>query len=394
MKIRTGHLTFRIVLPICIFAAIITSAAIYISMGALRADIKISQSEQLGTIIDERSEHIETYLDEITAFTKITASDEFISGCLSENGHAANTCNSNELSIYLLKNKFPLIDNLIEIYLLDSKGTLIASSFLNTQLGVDQSKSEEFLNGRSIPYISEPYLNSSNSNETDINVSAPITNNTKIVGVAVSRFRFNKISDIVTNPNGLGDSGESYLINKDGQRLTAGRFTSQSLFERVSNPNTMTCLADLKKYGESTEGVESHNEEQARFKNSSGNIIIGGHGYVKSQRWCYLVEMMENEVTKPVDDLGWVYTLTGVGVMLAVTGFAFWISKRITRTLKELLRMAQHIEAGNYEPSSETLPNNEVGQMASVLEQIDKKLKTAKSPKKRDDTPTATPWSD
>ncbi|MFA6552923.1 MAG: cache and HAMP domain-containing protein [Patescibacteria group bacterium] len=363
-------------------------------MGALRADIKISQSEHLGTIINERSEHIETYLDEIKSFTKLTASDEFISGCLSENGHATSPCVKNELSMYLLKNKFPLIDNLIEIYLLDSKGTLIASSFLNTALGGDLSKSQEFLNGRSIPYISAAYLNSSNANEADINVAVPVINNTKIVGVAVSRFRFNKISDIVTDPTALGNTGESYLINKDGQRLTAGRFSNQALLERISNPNTLTCLADIKKYGGDSDAVESHNEEQARYKSPSGDVIIGGHGYVKSQQWCFLVEMMENEVTEPVDNLGWVYALTGLGVMGAVTGFAFFLSGRISRTMKELLRMAQHIESGNYESSSDTLPNNEVGQMASVLEQIDKKLKAAKAPKKHDDTPTATPWSD
>ncbi|MFH1207814.1 MAG: cache and HAMP domain-containing protein [Patescibacteria group bacterium] len=363
-------------------------------MGALRADIKISQSKQLGVIINERSEHIETYLSEIKNFTKLTASDEYISGCLSENGHAANPCSNNELSIYLLKNKFSLIDNLIEIYILDSNGTLIASSFLNTSLGGDLSKSEEFLNGRSLPYIPGAYLNSTNASEVDINVAVPITNNTKVIGVAVSRFRLNKISDIVTDSRALGETGESYLINKEGQRLTTGRFTNQALFERVSNPNTTNCSADLKKYSTGTNDVESHDEKLTRFKNSNNNIIIGGYGYVESQQWCFLVEMMEDEVTKPVDDLGWVYVFTGLGVMGAVTGFAFWMSSRITRTMKELLLMAQHIEAGHYEPTTETLPNNEVGQMASVLEQIDKKLKTAKSPKKHEDSPTATPWSD
>ncbi|MFA5052190.1 MAG: cache domain-containing protein [Patescibacteria group bacterium] len=390
MKFKSGHVKYRIVLSICIFGVIITTAAIYISTAIERTNIRLSLSQHLDTIINERTSHIETYLDGIKGYAKDTAADQRIADCLMPDTSTASACTPDELSVYLLKNKFPLINNLVEVYILDAAGIEKASSFLNTKLGNDLSNSREYLDAKQIPYISDIYISSA-SGEPMINAAAPIFKNAKFAGVLVSRFRTTAIDSIVNNPESLGQTGEAYLVNRDGNRLTPSRFSNQNVLEKINNQNVTNCTTDIKKYGQGANDIAEHTELQTRFINTDGNMIIGDHGYVTSRKWCFLVEMTEKEVTKPIDSLNWINIVVGIITISAITGFAFWISNRVSRTIKELLHIAHEIEGGRHEPTQDAYPNNEVGQMVATLDRIGKKLNDKKDGKNNTETPT--PWT-
>lgn len=390
MNFRASHVRYRIIIPICIFGALITAAAIYISSSVERTNLRLSLAQHLDTVISERTSHIETYVSAIRGYTKDSAADQTIANCLTATGETSAGCTSENLSVYLLKNKFPLISNLVEVYVLDASGMEKASSFLNTKLGTDLSKSEEFVNAQQLPYVSDVYL-SATSDEPMINVAAPIMSNAKFVGVFVSRFKTTAIDTIVNNPESLGQTGNAYLVDSTGSRLTPSRFSNQNVLDKINNDNVATCIGDINKYGQGVGDIAEHTEQVSRFRNADNVVVIGDHGYVASQKWCFLVEMTENEVLEPVDALNWINIVVGLATMAIITIFAFWLSGRVSRTLKELLHIAHEIEGGRYDPTQDTYPNNEVGQMVATLDRIGKKLNDKRGGNGKSETPT--PWS-
>ena len=113
---------------------------------------------------------------------------------------------------------------------LNKEGTVIASNYEDT--GIDKSTHEIFLKGKEGTFISDLHL-SSFTHKYVLSISAPILLNNQFAGVLVINFDVDKeLFKITTDCAGLGESGEIYLVNKDGYMISPSRFIDEVVLKR------------------------------------------------------------------------------------------------------------------------------------------------------------------
>jgi len=113
---------------------------------------------------------------------------------------------------------------------LDKEGIIIASSREGT--GIDKSTLEIFLKGREGVFIGDLHL-SLFTNKYVLSMSAPILLNKQFAGVLVINFdAYEELFKITTDRTGLGETGEVYLVNKDGYMITPSRFIDEVLLKQ------------------------------------------------------------------------------------------------------------------------------------------------------------------
>lgn len=121
-----------------------------------------------------------------------------------------------------------------EIYLLNPDGIIIAQQNASNwdyghAIGEDQSGKEYLLycteNAQVEDYSFISDLRVAGSGEyLQVTVAVPVLNQSTFVGVIVGYLRWESIFEILQNTEGLGDTGESYLVNTDLEWMSISKY--------------------------------------------------------------------------------------------------------------------------------------------------------------------------
>lgn len=194
------------------------------------------------------------------------------------------------------------------------------------------------------------------TNKPEMYIGAPIFDKNKhIIGMIVLEISVDAINAIMfeNNPhNGLGKTGESYLVGDDYLMRSNSRFHKNTLL------NTSV----------KTQAVEN------AFKNNSGTGIINDYrkidvlsAYIRLNipdiNWCILAEIDFKEATIPVYNLR--NNTIFISVLLTMILFisAFVISKRITLPIIKLKNAAIKIGKGEFNEQLTVYSNDEIGSL-------------------------------
>lgn len=113
------------------------------------------------------------------------------------------------------------------------------------------------------------------------------------------------INNIVLDKTGIKDTGEVYLINKDGYAITPLLFKEDTFLKfKVDSINSRNCLEGLKHFKLREEGEQEHAHEGEHigheavevFLGYRGEKVIGTHVYIPEMDWCLLAEIDESQV--------------------------------------------------------------------------------------------------
>lgn len=186
-----------------------------------------------------------------------------------------------------------------------------------------------------------------------------------IIGVLAMQISPELVTNIVDSRQGMGDTGESYLIG-------------------IVN-NTYEVRSNLKTIGQGKFSVGYVHDTVLNYWRDANNAgIPGGHGtYVDSAKnkvlvtynklklhnldWMLISKVDEYEVTEPIRNG---YRTTGIvsAVLLALICFFSWIlSRTLTRPLIEDMRFAQAISNGELNTSLNMDQKDEFGDLARAL---------------------------
>jgi len=197
-----------------------------------------------------------------------------------------------ELSNEELKKIRDITNEFYEVFIINPNGKIIASSD-ESKIGIDRSNDSLFIFGRNGTYIKDAYTSDiTGKNSIAISTSQGVGN------VLVARIETTKFDKITTDRTGLGESGETYLINNEGYAITPlVSITDTFLKWKVESVGARTCLEDLNKYYfENEQILENHTEAAQIYLDYSGKKVIGTHSYVQSMKWCLITEIDEEEI--------------------------------------------------------------------------------------------------
>ncbi len=189
-------------------------------------------------------------------------------------------------------------------------------------------------------------------------ISRAIEADGEVVGVLVLQMPIGRLNSIMNNSEGMGETGETYVVGKDGLMRTDSRFSKEStiLKTRVQGENI-----------------------SAAINGQSGMVVVDRNGievqsaYVPftflSTKWAILAEINVSEMDKPVTEMGLIMISIGVifAILMAVVGFLF--ARTITRPIYGMVAAMSDLADGNDEKEVPYRDNkDEIGDMASAVE--------------------------
>jgi len=161
------------------------------------------------------------------------------------------------------------------------------------------------------------------------------------------------IDPIMTDLIGLGQTGETYLVNKDGQMISPSRFFSRAdIFTK-----------NLKTYGvrQALEGKAG----TAIYENYTEKKVMGAFLWLPSYEWGMLAEMTLDETLWPLKWIKTVALATGALVMLICAVLAYLTSKRVVRPIVDMAYASRRMAEGELEQRVAFSSEDEVGILAT-----------------------------
>jgi signal transduction histidine kinase len=189
-------------------------------------------------------------------------------------------------------------------------------------------------------------------------------------GTLMAVIPVSSINDIMyeDNPhNGLGRSGEAYLVGSDYLMRSTSRFKDNSvLSEEVNTPGVKRALN-----GKTGTDI---------FQDYRGIEVLSSYSNlsVRGIEWAVLAEIDFHEAMIPINNLRNKILFIGVGIGILVFVLAWFLSGWLSKPLVRLNRAASSIAEGKHPPQLAIKSKDEIGELTSSFNHMAAKIEEQK----------------
>ncbi len=326
----------------------------------------------LEAIAQSRVYHIESFLNNEIERLKLISSRTQLRLSLDSYNKEGKIEDKAKMNKILLDAKSSISD-FKDIFIINLDGKVIVSTDENIE-NIDYSSGEFFIKGKKGDNLF--FLLDENDNPV-IYLSGPLILEDRVLGVAVIVDRnINRMYHITKYSTGLGETGEIYLINKEGYMITPPRFVNNTFFkQKVDTLNSRNCFLHAVLPEES---IKEHHKPRI-LKNYKGIEVLGTYKYIPEMQWCLLAEINSEEAFNPVSKVKGI--IISIFIFLVILGIilSFIVSKTITKLIFELRDAAEKISKGSLNIKIKSKSKDEIGQLANSFNKMTLELKKSKA---------------
>ncbi len=164
--------------------------------------------------------------------------------------------------------------------------------------------------------------------------------------------------------NGLGKTGEAYVVGRDKIMKTSSRFRSNSI-----NKLEVKTTAVEKAFDNVTGTGQYHDYRDMVVLGSYGKINIPGLD------WVILVEIDLEEAMIPIYTLRNSIIILSLLISLIIFGIVYFISLRVTAPIIKLKHAAESISQGKFDVNLVNTSTDEIGDLTRAFNQMASKIK-------------------
>ena len=258
------------------------------------------------------------------------------------------------------------------IRILNKDGIVVLSS--HEDVGNDNSNKNIFIKAKQGTYFGDVHISQFTGNLV-ISVATPVFVNEEFLGVLIVNFDAKEeLFKITTNRVGLGETGEIYLLNREGYMITPSRFVDDVVLkQKVDIDHTKSRV-----YVSPDLLLEKIQVNVGEYKNYIGAGVYRIHTYIFCVDWVLVVDINKEEIFAPVLKLTNSLLLILLILLLSGVIVAFIISRTITKPLLKLHHGAQEIEKGNLDYKVWTKTKDEIGQLSQAFDKMTGELKMSR----------------
>lgn len=187
----------------------------------------------------------------------------------------------------------PFLDiyrELLKVSILDIDGTVVYST---DESDIDSHENEVIAILKSDEIFFEDIHWSKGFGVLDLDLGLPITDESNhVVGGVIIDAGVEELFDITTEREGLGGTGEIYIVNRDLTLITPSRFLEGEggvLQQIVDTQNVRNCFSMVKT------GTHMDHSEITYTPDYRGEDIVGTHDAIPELGWCILIEIDKSE---------------------------------------------------------------------------------------------------
>jgi methyl-accepting chemotaxis protein len=277
---------------------------------------------------------------------------------------------------------------------LDYATSLVNGPYAQTRLG-EAFRAAVKLDKPGLVALSEfgEYLPSYNDQASFL--ATPIFDGARKVGVFIVQVPIDKINSIMTHErkwrdNGLGESGETYLVSADGTPRSVSRFAVEDIdaFAKTALaaglPQTAVNTMIAKKTTIGLLPVKTEGAQNALANKTGTGIypdyrkqrVFGAYAPldVLGLKWSILAEIDEEEALRPVASLRQKVLLWSGGIAAALLALGLWIAftllRAVTRPLGIIQATVTQVAGGDYAARTGITTRDEFGSLGGAFDNL------------------------
>jgi len=242
-----------------------------------------------------------------------------------------------------------------DIMLVSAEGKIMLTcSGHKKEIGLDISEETYFKTGMGKTHFTDLFYNKF-AEKNLIYVITPCRDlQEKFIGCVIVEMDMDRIYDMLSDREGLGESGETYLVNKEKLMVSESRFARDAILKtRVDTFGVNEGLL-----GRS--GVAVYND----YRNFP---VIGSWHPVQYTNWMLLAEIDQKEAFMPlrVNRLNQIILISATAVM--VIFIAVFSALATVKPVRELIAVARHIGEGKLDQEVKIQCHDEIGVLINMF---------------------------
>jgi tubulin-specific chaperone A len=196
-----------------------------------------------------------------------------------------------------------------------------------------------------------------------------------VAGVIAARVSGEFINQIMPSRQGLGDSGESYLLRwLDGQK----KFEMRSDIKTMGNGLYVIGYTLPRIPGYWHDAVTSgFNGGGGTYQDSAGTTVLVAFNTldVLGTNWILISKIDKGEILRPIWTFLLIICITGAVLALMIAPGAYGLAKGISQPLEEGVSFAEAISAGDLKARLDLRQKDELGMLAKALNGMARNLR-------------------
>jgi signal transduction histidine kinase len=359
-------------LCISLIPIIVISVVYYYSA---RRELKQQIVEKMIAIAESKALHVNAFLNAIEGRCIDFSSDGYIRnelGKIKLNGSIDQDSIVN-LSKHIRDRKMPLDPDIVAITILDSAGT-VAASTVESVIGEDFSDHEEFVyivgKNKKEVFTHHPHFQEYLSHNT-MEVAAPITSmeSGQTIGIIINAYNQELINKITSNRKGMGNSGEIVIGMKNGDNIQFINSLKYALDGAIP----------LKIYLDEDAAMPMRLALDGKYGTVIGHdyrdiYVIAAYQHIPSMEWGLVAKMDRKEAFEPLTLLSTIALVLG-GISSAVAiGVCFLFSVSSSRSINELTDATEKLANEDLNYRIKVDRNDELGVLANSFNDMAQKL--------------------
>lgn len=250
-------------------------------------------------------------------------------------------------------------NDLENVQIVNKDGKLLFA-LINSKNKKDFESDQIFQRGMVEPYT---LITTDSNGDRELVVATPIQNKEKdTIGTVIVTMNTQLIDRILLNRQGLGDTGESYLVNKDHTLLSESRFIENAAFnKKIETLPVGMCF-------------ENGEENVGQYQDYRGVMVFGASSCMDDLGLLLLVEIDSGEVFQPISSLREKIIVLGTVITISVGVIAYFLSKRLSRPIIKLKNAANRIAGGDFDVRTNVRTDDEIGQLSRSFDQMAEKI--------------------
>lgn len=181
-----------------------------------------------------------------------------------------------------------------------------------------------------------------------------------IIGVLVANIDLNNsLYPLLLNRTGLGNTGETLIVNKDGIALNELRGYQNAPLRLQINAEPAIYASQGK-----TGVIKSTDDRDVE--------VLAAYTYIPKTGWGFVCKQDLAELNQPIKKMGNVLILLLILSGLAVMAIVYFVSKSISSPIINMSKVAQKIGAGDFTARNVIYSSNELGLLAMAFNEMAK----------------------
>ncbi|MEK6728074.1 MAG: methyl-accepting chemotaxis protein [Candidatus Omnitrophota bacterium] len=160
------------------------------------------------------------------------------------------------------------------------------------------------------------------------------------IGVVMVKTKVEVLNKVTTNRKGMGETGEVYIVNKDGFMITESRFIKDAILKQKVDTEPVRLFQREKKV---MTGVYPDYRGVPVLGASMGDELAEEFGYLG---WTILAEIDAQEAFAPIIALRNHILFVGLLMSILAVLIAYYLAIQISRPLKEISILAKAVAGG------------------------------------------------